>query len=238
VGQYKREVREDQVNPRTGKPLRVWKRYPRGGSVEIPLKDGAIKPVAPDKLFPEIYIRGQARNRKTHWAVTLFLVNGQQEGRPKDESHVFQPELSVEAVDKGAIFCKRLSRAASGTEELEDQMMAMLYRRHVEFAVGHGVSVHAEVSDESPDQAVLVRTVVVPRYEVPRTTPPTAADADRNPAFATLQGLVLDMKDLAEADAKRLPKLLEPLVTAYRTWIDGEATRVSPCGRQRRGRPP
>ena len=34
-------------------------------------------------------------------------------------------------------------------------LMAMLYRHHVEFAVGHGVSVHVEVSEESSDRAVM-----------------------------------------------------------------------------------
>jgi hypothetical protein len=50
--------------------------------------------------------------------------------------------------------------------------MSMLYRHHTEFAVGHGVAVHAESSD-SPDRGVLVKTVIIPRHEVPRTTPPT-----------------------------------------------------------------
>ena len=104
--------------------------------------------------------------------------------------------------------------------------MAMLYRHHVEFAVGHGVSVHAEVAEDSPARAASIETVIVPTYEVPRTAPPTEADADENPAFGKLAGLVLDMKCLAEADAKKLPKLLEPLVMAYREWIDREETKL------------
>ena len=48
-----------------------------------------------------------------------------------------------------------------------------------------------------------------------------------NPAFGKLDGLVLDMKKLAEADAKKLPKMLEPLVTAYREWIDREEAKLS-----------
>jgi hypothetical protein len=34
------------------------------------------------------------------------------------------------------------------------------------------------------------------------------------------------MKELAEADAKKLPKMLGPLVTAYRDWIDSEAQKL------------
>jgi hypothetical protein len=224
-GQYKREVREDQTDSRTGRPLRVWQRYQRGGVIEVPLNDGAIKATAPDAEFPDIYMQGQIRHRNTHYVVTLFLVNAQEEGRPKDEYHIFQPELSVRGVDDAPIFVKRLDRA-SANDDLEERLMAMLYRHHVEFAVGHGISVHVDVSQES-DRAVMVRTQVVPRYEVPRTSPPTAGDAVQNPAFAKLHGLVLDMKALAEADAKKLPKMLEPLVTAYRDWIDGEEAKVT-----------
>ena len=66
----------------------------------------------------------------------------------------------------------------------------MLYRRHVEFAVGHGISIHAEVAKDAPDRAVLVKTTIVPSYEVPRTTPPTSSEPG-SPAFAKLADLVL-----------------------------------------------
>lgn len=223
-GQYKRERREDQTDYR-GKTLLVWKRYPRGGTIEIPLKDGPIKPKAPDPQFPEIYVQGQIRKRNTHYAVTLFLVNAQEELRPKDEYHIFQPKLVASAVDGQAIFCKRTTLGSN--HDLEERLMAMLYRHHVEFAVGHGISVHAEVSKDSSDRAVSIESVIVPTYEVPRTAPPTEDDADENPAFGKLTGLVLDMKLLAEADAKKLPKLLEPLLAAYRDWIDREEAKLS-----------
>ena len=104
--------------------------------------------------------------------------------------------------------------------------MAMLYRHHVEFAVGHGISVHAEAAKDAPNLATSIETVIVPTHEVPRTTPPTEEDADENPAFGKLAGLVLDMKVLAESDAKTLAKQLEPLLTAYREWIDREEAKL------------
>lgn len=222
-GQYKREKREDKSDHQ-GKTLLVWKRYARGGSLSITLKDGPISATPPDEEFPDIYIRGQIRKRNTHYVITLFLVNAQEELRPKDEYHIFQPKLKVSDIHGKAVFCKR---ATVGTNnDLEDRLMAMLYRHHVEFAVGHGVSVHAEVSKESTDSATLIETVIVPTYEVPRTAPPTEDDADENPAFGKLAGLVLDMKLLAEADAKALPKQLGPLVQAYREWIDREEAKL------------
>ena len=59
--------------------------------------------------------------------------------------------------------------------------MAMLYRHHVEFAVGHGVSVHAEASPEAPDRAVRIKTVVVPptKFPAPRRRPPMMPPSTR-----------------------------------------------------------
>lgn len=223
-GQYKREKRDDREDHR-GNPLRVWKRYPRGGVVEVPLKDGPMRPTAPDPLFPDILVQGQVRKRDSHFAVTLFLVNAQEEGRPKDESHVFQPKLVVTGVGDRAVFCKR--GTVGPNDDLEERLTAMLYRHHVEYAVGHGVSVHAEAPEGSSCGASRIETILVPRHEVPRTTPPTEADADENPAFGKLAGLVLDMKTLAEATPKTLPPMLAPLVVAYRDWIDREEVRLA-----------
>ena len=223
-GQYKREKRVDQTDYK-GNTLLVWKRYTRGGSIEVPLKNGPIKVQAPDPEFPDIYVQGQIRKRNTHYVVTLFLVNAQEELRPKDEFHIFQPKLVASGVDGQAVFCKR---ATVGTNnDIEERLMALLYRHHVEFAVGHGISVHAEVAKDAPDRATIIESVIVPTYEIPRTAPPTEMDADVNPTFGKLAGLVLDMKVLAEADAKSLQKNLGPLVTAYRDWIAREETKLN-----------
>ena len=84
----------------------------------------------------------------------------------------------------------------SGTDatvKAENELLAMLYRRHVEFAVGHGIGVHVDVSPD-PNHAVRVRTKVVPSYEVPEDDPAAARRRRDQPAFAKLAGLVLDMK--------------------------------------------
>jgi len=225
-GHYCREDREGRQDG----VKRVWKRYPRSGSVEIPLKDGIVKQVAPVAAFPEVYIKGRVRKREGHFIVTLFLVNGQDEGRPKDESYLFQPELTVEAPDGTPIFEKkapvRRESKVDPATRLEERELEMLYRRHLEFAVGHGVSVHAEVPPEWPERATHVNTTFIPSQEVWMTTPPTTNDAERNPAFARLDGLVLDMKELAETPAAKLRSKLHPLLDAYAAWIDGEAGKL------------
>ena len=222
-GQYKREKRDDQQDYK-GNLLKVWKRYTRGGTVSIPLKDGPIKAKSPDPQFPDVYIQGQVRKRNALFIVTLFLVNAQEALRPKDEYHIFQPKLTASGENGQAVFCKRTT--LGNNDDLEDRLMAMLYRHHVEFAVGHGVSVHAKFAADSPDKAISIESVIVPTYEVPRTAPPTEEDAGENPAFGKLKGLVLDMKLLAESDAKKLPKQLEPLVVAYREWIEREQAKL------------
>jgi hypothetical protein len=109
-----------------------------------------VKPRGLNPARPGVYVTGQVRQRKKHWVVTLFLVNGQEPSRPKDEAFVFQPKLSVQAADGTAAFVKRVEPRASGNGDpatwLEEQRLAMLYRRHVEFVVGHGVSVHADTA--------------------------------------------------------------------------------------------
>ena len=48
-----------------------------------------------------------------------------------------------------------------------------------------------------------------------------------NPAFAKLEGLVLDMKQLAEANPKQYRSKFKPLVDAYQDWIDREENRIN-----------
>lgn len=235
-GQYKRESKKDQIDERTGRPKRVWKRYQRGGSLTLRLKEGPVAPLALDDNFPNVYVKGQIRKRDHGILVTLFLVNGQEElpkgtKDGKDSAFLFQTELLVSDPNGAAVFCKRLTKRSSVSLDpgikLEEDTMAMLYRHHVEFAVGHGVSVHAEPSPDAPYRAIRVQTVVIPRYEIPRTTPPTAADAAVNPAFGKLVGLVLDMRELAETPTNQLRPKLQPLITAYKDWIDQQAAFVS-----------
>ena len=68
----------------------------------------------------------------------------------------------VEGVDGAAVIHKRHTiLELTGTDpavKAENDLLAMLYRHHVEFAVGHGVGVHVEVSPDpepcgaGPDQ--------------------------------------------------------------------------------------
>jgi hypothetical protein len=97
----------------------------------------------------------------------------------------------------------------------------MLYRRTVEFAVGHGVAVQADRAPDQWDRAIRLTTQVMPAYEVAQMAPPTTAD------LPLLAGLVLDMRDLAQTADADFAAALAPLTTAYRAWIEEQAARVA-----------
>ena len=103
--------------------------------------------------------------------------------------------------------------------------MVMLYRHHVEFGVGHGVSLHADCPTGFCDKAHRLSTCVVPDYEVPRTTPPTVAD------WPKLDGLVLDMKLLGEMPTAELDSEIETADHGLRRMDQG------PPGRTQEARP-
>src|SRR5262249_5663740 len=146
-GHYSRQRSETLTTP-TGDKKLVWKRTQRQGvSKPIPLQVGRVT-WTPDADFPQVQVQGIIRKRDHFWSVTLFLVNGQQEPKKlRDAAWLFQPELAVESPDGAAIFSSHSQRSDPGKADpvtfAEEQEMAMLYRHHIEFGVGHGVSIHA-----------------------------------------------------------------------------------------------
>ncbi len=219
-GYYEHTTKELPGDPAQSK--RIWKRKPTGGiSGPIPLKPGRIKRWEPSTDFPDVYVDGLIRAREDHWVFTLFLINSQSEPkRNKDEAWVFQPELSVQAPDGTSIFEKRLQMRPSPHADPEEQMTQMLYRHEIEFAVGHGIAVHADLAEGRSDRAIRLTTRVAPDYEVPRVTPPSA---DEIPA---LKGAVLDMRTLAETGDADFGQALGPIITAYAQWIAGQQARL------------
>ncbi len=224
-GHYAR-VKSEQFKTATGQPKMVWKRCQiEGTSPPIPLQPGPIRwTVAPE--FGEVEIQGIVRPKHhDQWIVTLFLVNGQTEpDKLRDTAWLFQPEIIVESPDGDPIFRKRPTRRAPDRMDpiafAEWQAMEMIYRKHVEFAVGHGVSVHADLPDGATDRANRVSTRVIPISEIPKTEPPTATE------IPALRGLVLDMKELSETAMDGFAVKLGPLVKAYEGWIAEETKRI------------
>ncbi len=211
----------------SGKPKRVWRRVPRGGTATLHLRAGPVGPLAVDAEQPGVVVTGVVREPlpSGERLLTLFLVNTQQ--RPEtneDEAWVFQPELVARGVGGAAVFRRRPSGRLE--HDPEHEALAMIYRRHVEFAVGHGVSIHAESSSEDHGRAVEVRTRVVPEYEVPFTETPGRDPRDR-PAMRRMfdEGL-LDMARLADMERSDLVRALEILASDYQAWITEQRARI------------
>lgn len=201
-------------------PKLVWKRKQiESISKPIEIKEGRITRWIPDQDFPDVYVDGRVRRIADQWIITLFLVNGQQEPRQlKDVAWVFQPEMIVEAPNGEPIFIRRMSvRPNANHEELA---MQMVYRKQVEFAVGHGVATHVELLEGSFDRAVRIKTDTAPTYELPKTIAPKPDDVPG------LKGFELDMKALSEIPDGKFSASLSPLVTAYRIWLDSIQMRA------------
>ena len=131
----------------TGAHERLWQRHPCGGSIPVPLVEGDIGPLKSDPAQPEVVVRGRCRRTPSCWLVTLFLVNEQLPAPSNiDERWLFQIELAVKATDGSAVFVGRdvalPDQAADSDAELRH--LDLLYREKVEFAVGHGIAVHAD----------------------------------------------------------------------------------------------
>ncbi|ETR77865.1 helicase [Afipia sp. P52-10] len=239
-GRYERvpndehDVVKVRKNRETGKEeetkVKVWKRIPCGGVVSLPLTDGQIRPSTPDREQPDVRLQGTVRtNSKGERLVTLFLVNGQLEPEDnKDRAWLFQPEIAVtapEGAQDKSVF-RRRSSSEIIVDDPERDRLALIYRDRLEFAVGHGVSVHAATTPDDVAKAHHIRTEIIPRYEVAVTETPGLDPKDR-PAMRRMvdQGW-LDMSRLAEMESDELREALSCLIDDYALWIEEQRKRL------------
>ena len=221
-GRYRR-ARSERLVSESGAARTVWKRVTAGGTNRLMLAEGVALRLVPDERFPDVQVEAAIRRGAGgDWLVTLFLVNQQSEPeRNEEEAWLFQPELQVSGEDGTAVFRRRpgLGLLAEGTTADVDErrLLAMQYRRYLEFAVGHAVSVHAEPDPADPESARSITTRVIPFHEVPDTE---AQD------LPELDDLVVDMKELSELDTDRLVVELSRLPEAYAAWIAEQERRV------------
>lgn len=170
------KTRRNRATAEEETKVRVWRRIPCGGVVPLPLKDGPMRPATPDRDQPEVRLQGTIRtNAQGERLVTLFLVNGQLEPDDnKDRAWLFQPRKSrwprQNAADP-SIFRRRPSNETI-VDDPERDRLALIYRNRLEFAVGHGVSVHADTTPGDAAKASHLRTEIIPSYEVGVTETP------------------------------------------------------------------
>ena len=231
---YEHEHKKTRKNKETGQEeeikVKVWQRIPCGGKVELDLIEGSVPHQAPDDENPGVRVQGTVRRRNEQGdrLVTLFLVNARKEEESnKDGAWLFQPELIVRAKEDSAeraIFRRRPIL----DEKSEDERLAleMVYRKQVEFAVGHGVGVHSETSAENLEWATEIRSVIMPQYEVPVTETPGLDPEDRPAMRDMIEKGYLDMELLADLDRQALVDALAILTDDYSAWIDEQRGRI------------
>lgn len=226
-GRYER-TQSEQEDEATGKARRCWKRVPSGGSTVVSLHKSIIGPIQIDSDCPSVFIQGSVSEPLENGdrLVSLFLVNAQ--NLPKqnqDQAWIFQPELLVRDVEGQAIFRRRPLLRADEFDE-ERAALEMIYRDRVEFAVGHGVSVHAAVSATDTERATEIKTTVMPEYEVQVTETPGMESGDRPAMRRMIDEGLLDMERLAELSRDELIAGLSILTEDYAAWIAEERDRI------------
>jgi hypothetical protein len=228
-GRYSR-IQSNLQKKKDGSPATVWKRQEIKGQLQlITLKSGPIGPVAPCPDQPLVVIHGRMRKTQNGWIVTVFLINQQEEQKKlKDEPWVFQPKIACLDPEGRPIFIQRrrfstdLGKLDPLTRE-EIETLDMIYRHRLEFAVGHGVSVHVTLPEANAEMATLIETKFIPLAEVAQQVPPTPEDD----GFESLAGLVRDMKVLAEMPKADLVANLRIMEGAYGDWIVREAAKLA-----------
>lgn len=230
-GSYNRVPNEEHelVRP-NGQKAKVWQRIPCGGTLVLPLTEGVVPHQAPDMNRPAVRIQGsiRAKNSNGDRLVTLFLVNAQENpGTNRDTAWMFQPELIVRAkaeATTSAIF-RRRPVLDDDAMDAERESLEMIYRNRVEFAVGHGISVHAVTADDVT-LATEVRTTVLPQYEVQVTETPGLDPADRPAMKEMVETGLLDMQRLATLEVTALVEALNVLTKDYAAWIVEQRNRI------------
>ncbi|MEU6761592.1 DISARM system helicase DrmA [Streptomyces sp. NPDC046853] len=209
-----------------GNPKRVYHRVPCSGTVPVKLVEGklSVQPVHA-KDFPHVFVRGRARRHEGSWLVSLFLVNGQ-EDRPGSAHWMFQASMRVTGAPGTAPFLPRRAAEPPGGDRDERRSLAMTYRFHPEFAVGHGTGVHAKPDPTDPRRALSISTTATPTYEVPHTDVPNPRTDSRDQDLPELTELVLDMSKLSTMEGAPLRTALIPLVDGYRSWIERQLSTV------------
>lgn len=149
----------------------------------------------------------EAEGRRVVEAALLNTVVTGHELPPK--LWLFQAQLQVTAPDGMAIFLPTRDPLEHdrASRDPEVRRLDLLYRNKLEFAVGRTASAEWDVASGDARRATTVRTTWLPTAEVPQTKAPE------------VDGAVLSMRSLMEAEPEDLRDALQPLVDGYQKWL-------------------
>ena len=219
---------EDGVAPR--RRFTPWVRLPRAEKVAIDLSTArigtpAVLEVPGSGGLELVCLVGETRNRtfdgdRDVRAVSLFIVNRRtpaEDDDLQDTAFAFQVEMRVEA-DRALV--PRYDLHGLDSDDWDERLADLHYRDAEEYAVGYNVSTRAEAAG---GECRRVHTEWMPQAAVERVEPSEIADVE------------FGMEALgALADATSAKRMLGPLVSGYRGWIDGQHAGASAFAGRRR----
>ncbi|MDA0841195.1 MAG: DISARM system helicase DrmA [Planctomycetota bacterium] len=211
----------DTGSKNQAKALKGWRRTPNTREeIVIPLPEPGDAPSWTEvpasnglRLLPTVRYASTKGLPEGTKSVSVFLVNARASFDDQAyRAYIFQASLELNCREG---FVARPDPRGWNLEDEWDQRVADLqYRDVFEFAVGHAVSANAEVVNAA---CHTVRTVWIPTAEVEHV------------AASNIELVELGMEKLgALSDGDEAGKLLLPLVTQYRTWIDDQEANLPP----------
>ncbi|RFU39429.1 helicase [Actinomadura logoneensis] len=215
-GRYDKHDEEDE----NGKKIRPWARKQEDHEKEVRLDaepSYKIPLTMDDPEAPGVLLSVGVRQRDGKRIVELALVNAQAEPPSnKDTAWLFQPELTVTALDGAKPVFLPVDDPLDDREIAEDDPeelhLRLLYRNERRYAAGRNVAVHADI-EPGERRAHRLVTTWLPVYDVPATVAPTGPGTP-------LEHVELSMDALAEATPEQLKAGLRPLVDGYEKWLD------------------
>lgn len=214
-----------------------WVRVPVAGRLEfsasevlsglrrdVTLDPSAITGLQPLKLSLEILCRPLPAELKKNYPdtvrlLTVTLINRTPGKRgQQDKESLFQARFAAEVHDpEGRSLVCALPNIHEA-KDIEDQSLALLYRKSLVFASGHGCA-GAWKADEGAKTATCVTAEPVPRAETPPVTPDLIDPISGLP-------FTIPMAPLANGEAGWLAKL-ERLHALYIQWIKDTEKDIS-----------
>jgi Helicase conserved C-terminal domain len=192
-----------------------WKRVPYGPvRVAVPLDTDAIQAKGGIRVPGSrgLVLKGELRTTNMDGldpgtrVLSLFLVNDRASAeRDRDSQFVFQVRM---ALHYPGGFVRRPNRRGEDADDEDKKVLALVFRDHVEWAVGHNTSVELPVAVEG--RVTHLRTTQLPWYEVPGVV------------HRKFEDVTVSMSELARLDGPGLANALSPLVEAYGAWIENQ----------------
>ncbi|GAA0338593.1 DISARM system helicase DrmA [Actinoallomurus spadix] len=218
---------ETEEETEEGKKVRAWSREPVAYEREVRLDaepSYRIPLTAQREDAPGVLLAVTVRSRDERQVVEISLINGQREltGRAGDTAWLFQPRLTVTALDGAAPVFLPIDDPADDLDtvgdDAEELHLRLLYRNQRRYAAGRNVAVYADAGD-GERVARRLTTTWLPTYDVPATIAP-------NGPGTPLEHVELSMDALATAGPDALEAGLRPLIDGYTAWLDAREAEI------------